>query len=311
MRVFVTGGSGFIGKRLVAALIGDGHQVICLSRSGQSSAFLAELGAEVLSGDFLDSASVGHSLREAAPTHVAHLAAEIATQRDAGRIDAVNVRGTEALVEACRGLELERFLFLSTVVRGAADGEMFTEKDVIPATTAYGKSKQAGDEIVLRAHREWQLPAVILRPSHVYGPGGWFADLIRDPGFRIPGKGDNLWDLVHVDDVISACELVLEQAPPGAIYHVVDDQPIAMGEFFAEVASALGRKPFGHVPVWLAKMLRGSGPVTSMVRSARSSNARLKALGWQPRYPSATAALTEVVQQITGGAAEPGLPAAD
>jgi nucleoside-diphosphate-sugar epimerase len=302
MRVFVTGGSGFIGSRLVQTLVASGHQAVCLSRSGETSARLAELGAEVLSGDFLSPDTVRGCLHEARPTHVAHLAAEIATQRNKERIDKINVRGTETLVAACRDLDIERFLFLSTVVRGKANGEIFCEDDVIPATTAYGKSKQAGDEIVMHANREWDLPAIILRPSHVYGAGGWFAELLADSGFRIPGKGDNLWDMVHVDDVVSACMLVLEKAPAGSIYHVCDDQPIVMNDFFARVAEALGRKPYGHAPVWLAKALRGSGPIVAAVRSARSSNARLKELGWTPRYPNSADAIPDVVKALANPA---------
>ncbi len=298
MRVFLTGGSGFIGNRLVRALTGAGHQVVCLSRSGQTSAALHEAGAEVLSGDLLASDTVAGCVREARPTHVAHLAAEIATQRSQHRIESLNVQGTETLVEACRGLDLEGFLFLSTVVRGEAKGETFDEEDVIPATTAYGRSKQAGDSIVMHAHREWGLPAVILRPSHVYGAGGWLAEIVHSRSFRIPGKGDNLWDVVHVDDVVSACALLLEKSPAGEIYHVVDDTPITMNEFFEHVARALGRKPYGHVPVWMAKIIKGSGPVASAVRSARSTNNRLKALGWTPRHPSCAEALPDVLREL-------------
>jgi nucleoside-diphosphate-sugar epimerase len=298
MRVFVTGGSGFIGKRLVRKLLGEGHEVVCLSRSGETSALLADMGAEVLSGDLTDSESVAASVREALPTHVAHLAAEIATSRNEDRIEEVNVRGTQALVTACRDVQLEGFLFLSTVVRGEANGETFTEEDTIPATTAYGRSKQIGDEIVLDAFNDWGLPAFILRPSHVYGPGGWFAELISDRFFRIPGKGENWWDVVHVDDVVNACTVLLEKAPAGQIFHCVDDEPVTMNEFFARAAKALDRKPFGHAPAWVAKLVKGAGTVTAAVRSAKSTNARLKELGWKPKFPSSADGIQMAVTQL-------------
>lgn len=298
MRVFVTGGSGFIGIRLVRSLLGAGHEVVCLSRSGETSALLADIGAEVLSGDLTDAEAVSACVREALPTHVAHCAAEIATQRNNDRIEAVNVRGTQALVTACRDVQLEGFLFLSTVVRGEANGETFTEEDVIPATTAYGRSKQVGDEIVLDAFNEWGLPAFILRPSHVYGAGGWFANLLGDKFFRIPGKGDNWWDVVHVDDVVSACTVLLEKCPAGRVFHCVDDEPVTMKEFFARAAKALERKPFGHAPTWLAKMIKGGGPITAATRSAKSTNSRLKELGWAPKYPSSADGIPITVTQL-------------
>lgn len=299
MRVFVTGGSGFIGARLVRALLERGHQAVCLSRSGKTSAKLARLGAEVLSGDLTEPESMKSCINEAKPTHVAHLAAEIATQRDRDRIERVNIHGTQALVDACHGITLDKFLFLSTVVRGKASGQMFTEADPIPATTPYGKSKQIGDELVMRARQEWGLPAVILRPSHVYGPGGWLANLLSDRMFRIPGRGSNMWDVVHVDDVVSACLLLLEHGPVGDVFHVVDDEPITMKAFFGFIAQALQRKPYGHAPVWLAKMFRGSGAITAAVRSARSSNARLKQLGWAPHHPRAVDAIPNVIRELT------------
>lgn len=300
VRVFVTGGSGFIGSRLIGKLLEAGDEVICLSRSGKSSAALASAGAEVLSGDLTNADSLKSAIAEAKPTHVAHLAAEIATQRDAKAIDEVNVGGTRALVSACADAGLERFLFLSTVVRGMATGETFTEDSVIPATTPYGKSKERGDQMVLEAYRERGLPAVILRPSHVYGPGGWFADVATSKLFRIPGPGDNFWDMVHVDDVVNACLLLLREGPAGEVYHVVDDTPVTMKSFFEAVAKAMGRKPFGHVPGWVAKVAKGAGAIESAMRSARSSNAKLKELGWKPRYPSSLEAIATVVDELRG-----------
>ncbi len=298
MRVFVTGGSGFIGAPLVRALVAGGHQVVCMSRSGATSAAMAALGAEALSGDLADPRSVARAVAEARPTHVAHCAAEIATQRSAAKVEQINVHGTRALVDACQSLALERFLFLSTVVRGMAHGETFTEDAPIPAHTAYGASKEAGDRMVLDAHAAWGLPGVILRPSHVYGPGGWFAELLADRLFRIPGRGDNLWDVVHVDDVVSACVLLLERGVPGEAYHVVDDEPLTMNDFFGHVAAALGRKPYGHVPVWLAKLIAGKSAITSAVRGARSTNAKLRALGWEPAHPRSADALPAVVTHL-------------
>lgn len=303
MRVFITGGSGFIGRRMVEALIEDDHDVVCLSRSGKSSKMLADLGARVVSGDLTDKDSLHSSIREAAPTHVAHLAAEIATQRNRERIEQVNVVGTRDLIDACRGIELEKFLFLSSVVRGDAAGKTLTEDDPIAATTDYGRSKEKGDELVLEAHRDQGLPAVVLRPSHVYGAGGWLGELLGSRVFRLPGSGDNLWDMVHVDDVVSAALLLLDKAPPGEVYHVVDDEPLTMKDFFDNVARESGRKPFKHAPVWVARLARGSDAVTAATRSARSTNDKLKALGWTPKYPRSSEAIAAVVREIDSGGA--------
>ena len=72
----------------------------------------------------------------------------------------------------------------------------------------------------------------------------------------------------------------------GEYEHALDDEPVKMDDFFQEVARLAGRRGVGHAPLFLARLLRGKGAVAAAVRSARSSNARVKAeLGWTPRYP--------------------------
>ena len=152
--------------------------------------------------------------------------------------------------------------------------------------------------------RDSGLDAVILRPSHVYGPGGWYAEEIvkrlRQPGrLVVVGRGENWWDVVRVEDVAGACVLAAEQAPAGALYHVVDDRPIRYREFAGLTASALGVGAPRSVPVWLARLISGRDPVTAVIRSARSSNQRIKEqLGWSPRFPTADVGVPDAVAQL-------------
>ena len=170
-----------------------------------------------------------------------HLAAEIATQRDASKIEEVNVAGTRRLLGACQGIDGCRFVFASTVVTGDAGGAVLDENTALPVHTAYGRSKQQGERLVQQSG----LPSVILRPSHVYGPGGWYAEEIvkrlKQTGrFAVVGNGQNWWDVVRVEDVATACVDAAERAPAGAVYHVVDDDPIRYYDFVALTAEALG-----------------------------------------------------------------------
>ena len=186
-----------------------------------------------------------------------HLAAENGAQRNAAKIAAANVEGTRALIEACKANGAPRFLFASTVVTGDAHGELLTEQSQLPVETAYGRSKQEGERMV----RESGLDAVIVRPSHVYGPGGWYVDefvkRLRSPGrFAVIGSGDNLWDVVHVDDVATAFADAAERAPAGATYHVVDDSPTTFFDFIALTARELGVGTPRRIPAWLARIGR-------------------------------------------------------
>jgi len=294
VRFLVTGASGFVGRSVCDELTGRGHEVLALVRRPGSA---PPATSEVL-GDLGDAASLPGAVESAAAECVIHLAAEIASQRDARKVYEVNVEGTRRLVTACITAPLKpRFVFVSTVVTGEAGGALLDEHTELPVQTAYGRSKQEGEKIVLGSG----LPAIVVRPSHVYGPGGWFAEefvnRLRRPGrFAVIGKGDNLWDVVRVEDVATAIADAALRADPGSIYHVADDQPITFYEFVALVAEALGVGPPRRVPKALASLLAGRDAVTAVVRSARSSNALIKAeLGWRPRFGAAAEGVPDAV----------------
>jgi nucleoside-diphosphate-sugar epimerase len=212
----------------------------------------------------------------------------------------VNVEGTRRLLAACTAAGSPRFVFASTVVTGDAGGAQLEEGSSLPVETAYGRSKQEGERLV----RESGLDSVIIRPSHVYGPGGWyeeeFVKRLGQPGrFAVIGPGRNWWDVVRLEDVAGAFGDAAERAPSGALYHVVDDEPILYYDFVALTAEALGVGRPRRVPAWLARVVAGADPVRAVVRSARSSNARIKReLGWQPRFPSAREGVPDAVARL-------------
>jgi nucleoside-diphosphate-sugar epimerase len=152
------------------------------------------------------------------------------------------------------------------------------------------------------------LPAAVIRPSHVYGPGGWYASELvahlRQPGrFAVIGSGANLWDVVHVDDVASALVLAAEHAAPGSIYHVVDDEPITFYDFMALTARALGIGAPRRIPAALAGLVAGRNAVAAAVRSARSSNAKIKReLDWRPRFPTAREGVADAIARLDAAA---------
>jgi nucleoside-diphosphate-sugar epimerase len=296
VKVLVTGASGFLGHAVCAELNERGHEVAALVRRPGSE----PPGTAPAAGDLTDADALTSVLDGVRPDGVIHLAAEIASQRDPRRIQEVNVAGTRRLLTACAAAGEPRFVFASTVVTGDAHGAELDEDSALPVETAYGRSKQEGEALV----RASGLPNVIIRPSHVYGPGGWyeeeFVKRLRQPGrFAVIGRGDNWWDVVRVEDVASACVAATERGPSGAIYHVVDDEPIRYFDFVALTAAALGVGSPRRIPVWLARMVAGRDPVQAVVRSARSLNGRVKAeLGWTPRYPTAREGVPDAVARL-------------
>lgn len=296
MRVLVTGASGFLGAAVCAGLLERGHAVSAIARRPGS----APDGVEELRGDLTDGEGLRTALAAARPEAVVHLAAEIASQRDEERIREVNVHGTARLVEACGTVDSPKFVFASTVVTGDAGGELLTEETDLPVETPYGRSKQEGERLL----RESGLPSVVIRPGHVYGPGGWyeheFVRRLRQPGrFVVIGSGRNWWDVVHVDDAAAAFVAAVEDAPPGALYHLADDDPITLYDFVALTAEALGVGRPRRIPAGLARLAAGRHAVTAVVRSARTSNERIRReLGWSPRFPSARQGVRDAVSRL-------------
>lgn len=290
MRTLVTGASGFIGSALCRALLERGHDVSALVRREGSQ----PAGTKGLRGDLGADGGLSELLAATRPDCVFHLAAEIASQRSEAKVREVNVAGTRRLLGACLGLAgsepaaRPRIVFSSTVVTGDARGELLSEDRPLPVQTPYGRSKQEGEQMVLNSG----LPAVVIRPSHVYGPGGWYAHelvpRLRQPGrLAVIGSGSNLWDVVHVNDVVDALMLAID-APAGSTYHVADDRPITFYDFMALTATTLGTGPLRRIPAALARLAAGRNAVDAVLRSARSSNEKIKReLGWRPRFSTA------------------------
>jgi nucleoside-diphosphate-sugar epimerase len=304
--VLVTGASGFVGGEVCAELRRRGHEVTALVRRPGSE----PPGTRAVRGDLADVGSLAAAVRDARPDCIVHLAAELASQRNAERVREVNVAGTRRLLDACRTDGGPRFVLASTVVTGDAGGAVLDEDGPLPVKTPYGASKQEAERLV----RESGLDAVILRPSHVYGPGGWYAEefvhRLRQPGrFAVVGRGDNWWDVVRVEDVATAFADAAERGPAGAVYHVADDQPIRYYDFVALTARAMGVGPPRRIPKALARLAAGRNAVTAVTRSARSSNARIKRdLGWTPRFPTAAEGVPDAVARLASS--EAGRPAA-
>jgi nucleoside-diphosphate-sugar epimerase len=131
MRVLVTGASGFLGRAACARLLDEGHEVVALVRRPGSE----PAGTRAVAGDLAEPVTLVSAVAGAAPDAVLHLAAEIASQRNAAKVWTVNVEGTRALLNACRTLDTApRIVFTSTVVTGDAGGALLTEDEPLPVS---------------------------------------------------------------------------------------------------------------------------------------------------------------------------------
>jgi dihydroflavonol-4-reductase len=243
--VFLTGATGFIGRRLAEALAARGYRLRCLVRSEQRGAALAALGAELLVGDVTDGMALERGMADAA------LAYHLAAIYDVGRVDvaameATNVRGTALFIAALRARGVARGVYVSsTVALGPVDpvtGEELVEYTG-PYPTHYHRTKAEAHRLAQAAQRAGA-PLIIACPSYVYGPGDegpaaeYMQNLLRH---RIPGLSTRptVFSYVHVDDVAAGLVAAGERGRDGATY-VLAGEAASVNEFSRQVADEAG-----------------------------------------------------------------------
>jgi nucleoside-diphosphate-sugar epimerase len=148
------------------------------------------------------------------------------------------------------------------------------------------------------------LEGVVVRPGHIYGPGGWYEEefvaRLKQPGrFACIGRGENWWDMVRVEDVATGMADAAERAPAGSTFHCVDDRAVTQYDFLALTAKELGVGPPRRIPAFLARLAAGKDPVLAVTRSARTSNAKLKGdLDWAPRFPTVDTGVPDAIAAL-------------
>jgi UDP-glucuronate 4-epimerase len=211
--ILVTGAAGLIGGRLVSRLVADGVAVIATDQRAVET----PAGTRWATVDLLDGPALGALMREAKVGAIVHAGAISGPMVAAGnphQVMSVNVGGTLNIAEAALRTGVERLIALSSAgVYGAqATLDPVPEDAPLNVTDIYGASKIAA-ETVLRAYRhDHSLPAIVLRPSSVYGPGRMTACFIRDmidharrgDPLALAPEGACRRQFVHVDDVVAA-----------------------------------------------------------------------------------------------------------
>jgi nucleoside-diphosphate-sugar epimerase len=300
MRVFVAGGTGVIGRRLVPQLVARGHQVTATTTNPGKLGLLERLGADGVVMDGLDAMSVGEAVAAVRPDAIVHQMTGISPAH-AGKPDMkhfdrwfaatnrLRTEGTDHLLAAAEATGVSHFIAQSYASWNGIrkGGWVKTEED--PLDPMEGTAAHAGMEAIRHVedvvHRAG---GAILRYGGLYGPGATDdqVELVRKRRFPLVGGGTGYTSWVHLDDAASATVLAVEQQARG-VFNIVDDEPAPAGEWLPYLAACAGAKPPMRVPKWLARPLAGEVVVTMMTEGRGFSNAKARReLGWELRYPS-------------------------
>ena len=300
MRVFVAGGTGVLGRRLVPQLVARGHQVTATTTSAAKLDLLAQLGADGVVMDGLDAVSVGEAVAKSQPDAIVHQMTAISVAH-AGKPDfrhfdrwfattsRLRTEGTDHLLAAAEATGVSHF-----VAQGYASwngirqgGWVKTEEDpldLLAGTAAHAGMVAIGhvEDVVVKAG------GAVLRYGWFYGPGAIddLIEIVRKRQFPVVGGGTGYSSWLHLDDAASATVLAVEQQVKG-VFNIVDDEPAPASEWLPYLAACAGAKPPMRVPKWLARLLAGQVAVTMMTEGRGFSNAKARReLGWELRYPS-------------------------
>ena len=264
---FVTGGSGFIGGRLIERLRADGHSVRALARSDAASAIVSERGAEPVRGDLVDVAAMRAG---AAGCELAFHAA--ATLGDWGKLEEFergNVQGTRNAVQACREAGVKRFVHVGTEAALMAGEPLIDIDERAPlrpdSPAPYSATKAQAERIVLESNRDGEFETVVVRPRFVWGRGDTtllpeMVAMVKAGRFAWVGGGRNHTSTTHVDNVVEGLILGAERGRAANAYFVTDGEPVQFREFVTELLATQGvTAPNRSIPAPVAHAVAVAG----------------------------------------------------
>ncbi|HWM55580.1 MAG TPA: NAD-dependent epimerase/dehydratase family protein [Solirubrobacterales bacterium] len=256
---FVTGGSGFIGSKLVERLVGEGRSVRALARSSDAAERVATLGAEPVRGDLGDRASLAAGAAGAEVTF--HLAAHLGEWGPWEEFERGNVEGTRNTLAACEEAGVSRFVHCGTEAALMAGEPLVGVDETAPlrpdSRAPYPATKARAEQAVREAARDG-FETVVLRPRFVWGKGDTtllpeMVATVESGRFAWVGGGRNVTETTHVDNVVEGLILAARKGRSSEAYFVTDGKPVVFREFVTALLQTQGVEPPGRsLPGWTA-----------------------------------------------------------
>ena len=299
MKIFVAGGTGVIGRPLVARLLAKGHSVVTLVRSDKNTEALVEQGIEPVVADVFDPDAVKAVVTRTQPEVVIEQLTALPrtyTRESMTAAAPLNTRirleGGANVLAAARAAGVRRYLrqsiaFWAVPGPGLADEETPQIVDASPAVAADARVITELEHRLLGASN---IEGIVMRYGFFYGPGTWFspdgdvARQVREQQFPIVGNGEGVWSWLHIEDAAMATAAAAEQGNPG-VYIIANDRPLAVREWLPAFAQWLNAPPPPRISIEDALQTSGGADAVYYATELRGvSNAKAKReLNFQPR----------------------------
>jgi UDP-glucose 4-epimerase len=260
--VLVTGANGFVGQHLTRKLIDAKRSVRAVSRDDAKLCFFRPSEVEAVKADISVRESIS-GVMDGIDT-VYHLAAIARNdlRKQWGDYYAVNVLGTENLLEEARAAGVKRFVFVSTVEAAGFGGGDRPRKETDPPnpTNNYGKSKLEAEKRVLSG--EWPMECAVLRLPMIYGPGTFLIvpklfGMVRRGVYPIIGGGRAKMEFCFVENAVDGIILAGEKNEAiGELFYISDERSYSIKEVVSNIAAAMNKKvAFVNMPAFAANAI--------------------------------------------------------
>ena len=289
----MTGGTGFIGSRLVERLVRLGASVTCLVRSGE----ILNPQVKIVRGDLAYPDFVFSDEYDV----VYHLAAVWPGEKDKKIQRRINYDGTVNLFSVIKD-KAKFFIHVSGLgAFGNPQDNTIDENLPLNPNTDYAKIRLEAQKFLEDGCKQQGIPLTVAYLGDVYGNGGWFKSMmvarLKKGSLRMPGSGKYYRSFVHVDDAVSALVSIAEKNATNQSFIVTDSKPVVFEEFVKFVCAKLGVKSPGSIPVLVAKAMLGSDFVNLLTTSARASNSKISKI-CDFVYPTYQEGITSVISEM-------------
>src|SRR5438445_3771259 len=284
MKVFVTGGTGYIGSAVSLRLKKAGHDVQALVRNKEKASALQAAGVKLVQGDLGNPA--GYSAAAYGAQAIVHCASESGTQ--SVELDRKSIQNARELLHGRVGAT---FIYTSGIwVLGDTAGAVVDEsRPTDPAKIVAWRP--AHEQLALELAKEG-IRSVVVRPGIVYGgarggiPASFFGTALKQGAAQVIGEGANHWPLVHVDDLAELYVRLVERAPAGSVFHATDASTRAVREIAEAASRAAGKEGKVTVlPIEKAKASMGGPFAEALALDQKVSSEKARnELDWRPRH---------------------------